>query len=104
MIEWVFAWLNGLSKAKNIHEYKRNKWTFPIISLTQSWEVSPGQGESECYTRKKAWLAWNTAVLSHMCLRKISTIWNTVMVIRWEDDQLQENLNRLFGKGHNFYL
>lgn len=100
-IERNFPWVNGLSKTKHIHECRRNIWIFPLKSTDMEIDGKYSQGrENQKAIEERKCLT----CLKHMCLGKISTVWNTVMVTRWEGDQLQENLNRLLGKGLLFFL
>lgn len=60
---------------------RRNIWTFPLKSTDTEMVSIPRAGRIKMSERKENADLLET-LCSYVCLRKISTIWNAVMVIR----------------------
>lgn len=105
---------------KNWNNFPSSKWT--LQSKTYSWvqkkymdistkihwhedgKYPQGTKNQKVIEERNCLTCLKHYVSSYVCLWKIHTIWNTVIVIRWESDQLQDNLNRLLGKGCYCFL
>lgn len=71
--EQIFPWVNGFSKAKHIHECRRNIWTFRVqkkymdISTKIHWhrdgKYPQGRENQNVIEERKCWFAWNTMQL-----------------------------------------
>lgn len=84
--EIIFPWVNGLSKAKHIHECRRNICIFPQKSTDMKMVSIPRAGGIRSHRRKKMLDLLETLCFKlHMFRGEKSIIWNTVMCnkMRW---------------------